>query len=192
MQTDPENQVLEAEKALANPSIKFRQTIKERTADAIDTSSSEGEVELFAVVKVEGASTGVSRVTKFTLGELYGYNQSAAIQFASELIIIGKFITEISLIKGDDLEYDLKVTSLWGRFKKLNRFIGISEFHDELIASFQQLAAQEALAIPSAEKLSVLKAAVEKLGLKVRLSDETLDNVYDALELAGFDLRPAF
>jgi hypothetical protein len=192
MNNDQDKLVMEAEDTLAHPSFNLRRIIKERTSDAVDERSPEGTVKIFGVVTVEGASTGVQPVTEFTLSELYGHSQSAAVSFASEVTSIAKHVAEILAIKEDDLEFELKVTSLWARLRQLSRFTGISQFHDELITSFQQLVAQEAISVPSVEKLQALKRVLEKLQLKIRLSDNTLDELYDTLENAGFDISPAF
>jgi alcohol dehydrogenase YqhD (iron-dependent ADH family) len=116
--------------------------------------------------------------------------RTAAVSFASEAASIAKNIVDILSLVDDETEYDLKATYLWGRLKNLNRFIGISQSHDELIISLQQLASQAAFTPPSAEKLKALKVFFDKLGLKVRLSEKTLDNFYDELEKAGYDLSP--
>lgn len=194
MQTDPEILVVQAENSLNSPSATLREVIKTRTADVVDVQSLEGVVQFWAIVKVEGASTGVSKkpVIELSLTDLYGYNQSTAVAFASEIKSIGKRIDEILLLQNDDLEFDLTATSLWGRLKQLNRFLGVSQFHDELIMTFHQLAASEAPCSPSVDKLQALKTVISKLSLKVRLSDGTLDIIYDELEAAGFDLSSPF
>jgi len=192
MQTNADAAIEQAERQLANPTVHLRQAIKDKTADAVEGALVDGAVQIWATVKADGASTGVQSVGEFTLSEIYGYSQSAAIAFASEAASIGKDIAAIISLKDNEIEFDIKVTSLLGRIKKINRFIGISQQHDELISSFQQLVASEAVSITTTEKLVALKSAFEKLGLKVRLSDKTLDDFYDALELVGFDFSPVF
>jgi hypothetical protein len=190
MQTDSDTLISRTEEALAKPSVQLQQVIKQRTADVLEDKLSDGTVKIWGVVKGDEGSTGVQEVGEFTFSEIYGHSQSAAVSFASEAASIAKNIVDILSLVDDETEYDLKATYLWGRLKNLNRFIGISQSHDELIISLQQLASQAAFTPPSAEKLKALKVFFDKLGLKVRLSEKTLDNFYDELERAGYDLSP--
>lgn len=58
--------------------------------------------------------------------------------------------------------------------------------------ALQQVVASEAPTLLPSQKMIALKIVFENLGRKVRFSEATLDELYDALENAGFDLGPAF
>lgn len=195
METTADREVLQLEELLKKPSAELRREIRERTGAALNEESpTEGTLEVWGVIKIPGASTGVSSkpITEFPLSEVYGYSKSVGVLFMSEAFQIAKAFADLQKVSSDDVDAEINVTAIWHKVRNLQRFVGISSQHDELIMSLQQLVTSEVPSFLSLQKLITLKNVFEILGRKFRLSEAILDELYDVLEDAGFDLGPAF
>lgn len=195
MDTTADREVLQLEELLKKPSSELRREIRERTGAAVNEDSpTEGTLEVWGVIKAPGASTGISSmpIAEFPLSEVYGYSHSGGVLFMSEASQIAKAFAALYRTHPEDVDAEITTTSTWHMVRNLQRFVGISHQHDELIMSLQQVVASEAPTFLSLQKMAALKTVFENLGRKVRLSEATLDELYDVLENAGFDLGPAF
>lgn len=196
METTADREVMQLEELLKKPSAELRREIRERTGAAVnDESPAEGTLEVWGVIKIPGASTtGVSSkpIAEFPLSEVYGYSQSAGVLFMSEASRIAKACAALQKVSSEDVDAEINATSIWHTIRNLQRFVGISSQHDELIMGLQQVVSSEAPKCLSPHKMIALKNVFETLGRKIRFSEATLDELYDVLENAGFDLGPAF
>ena len=149
-------------------------------------SSIEPTVTFFAKVRTESAEEFV-KFAEVKASDLYAFSDAPVVELLNAIGLIRNQVKKIDSIPIDDLEFEIETVALWHRIGALKNFFNISPAHDELIAALRALGIGEN-GILNPPKIAALKTALSRVGDRLNLPDEVLDEFTDDLEAGGFDL----
>lgn len=183
--------VEEVENLLQSKNEWLERKFREDTLDTVGQNlDAEAKLKLHATVESSTiGESGVVEIGVYSASDLYAYADPPFIDFSNAVCSLLDRLNAIESNWNDDIERELEASQFWGEIQELKLFIGTSDQHDECIATFMQI--RHRLSKRGFERpwLRMFQDALTMIRDRLIPSDETLDQLCDIFEEAGFELN---
>jgi hypothetical protein len=181
--------VSELESKLARPTVRFLSQVSEETKKAVEGLDLQNtDITVHATIRRNDV-VGVVQVMKVDALDLYGDAGGPMVRFAETIRGLVDLLNTMIATNEDDIDFELRSAEFWAKLSCLNRWIGTSSAHDELISIIQQLISQKNQEPLNQHKIRLLATGFDLLKGRLFLSDDVLDRFHGTLEQGGFDLN---
>jgi hypothetical protein len=178
--------VREAEETLAAPN-KWLQTEIKKRLPVLPPAQEDAEIQIYAYVSSKDTIGSVHSIANWKPSDLYAYSEAPRIELLNAFDDLVNRCNAVAATN-EPIEFELKTVELWQCLQGLNAFLGITGEHDELIAVLLTLSSSSQGRI-TREQLTSLREIFERLRDSIGVTDALLDEIENAIEVAGFDLQ---
>jgi hypothetical protein len=161
---------------------------KDRGAETILRSdATTTSVDFYAVVRPQNGPQDIVALETVPLEALYPKSSAKPLLWARAIDSLYTKAEDVIKHPTTDINFEAKVTVLFGQALALKEYLGLSSGHNQVISTFYALVINEGRREFSLEKLKGFLSALRTLRNRVRINDETVDRFIDILDEHALD-----